>query len=122
MEQPLDSSMPGIDYCFYSSEDPDTVRLLTEATEHFGSLHCGVPDILIMDFWRRLTTLPASQWHGLPYGPVHVTLCSPYDAPAEFQGVAVTPNMVICVRKNVSFVDEVETTESIVASTGEIHG
>lgn len=121
MEQ-AEASLPGIDYCFYSSEEPDTSKLLTGAIEHFGSLHCGVPDMLIMDFWRRLTTLPASQWQGVSYGPISVVLRSPHDAPAEFQAVSVAPTMVICVRRNVSLVDEVETTESITVSIGDIHG
>ncbi len=118
------SELPGgIDYCFYSSNEPSTNKLLTDAIEHFGSLHCGVPDMLIMEFWRRITTLPADAWNRVSYGPLIVQLLSAHDAPAEFQGVTLKPDMVLCVRKSMfTVVDSVEVTETITASTGDVHG
>jgi hypothetical protein len=112
----------GIDYCFYSSPEPNTAKLLLAAIEHFGSLHCGVPDMVIIEFWRRLTSLPADQWHGFYYGPIKVSILSPHDAPPEFQGVALLPDIVLCVRKNMELIDRtVEATDFIIASIGDIH-
>lgn len=88
------------DVTFFSSPTVDTQDFIYEAAENFAAHHTGYPDGIIVNIWRRISTLPADYWHGFHHGPIHIPLHSPnaVGCPAMFIGHDVENGSAICFR------------------------
>jgi hypothetical protein len=111
-----------IDTLRYKSNQLDTIAFLQEASDGFGKEHCGLPEGIIIDLFRRLTTLPAQHWHTIPHGALPIPLYSPGECelPLALRYVTVEWNEAFCFR---SIPLPIESSESV-SEQGEptLHG
>jgi hypothetical protein len=105
-----------LDVLFVSSEQQDSRAFIQEAVTKFAETHTGYPDIIMMEMWRRMTTLCADDWHGFKHGPIHIPLISPHEAAESFRGYAVPYNTAVCIRRSPMPVEMVIPTDTIEVS------
>lgn len=103
------------DYSYYRDTELDTAKFCLAAIEDFAQKYIGFPDIVYLEFWRRITTLPHEQWNIIYHGAVKIAVKTPQDNDVHlmFEGLYLPPDVAICVRKKAptpqSFIQPVPT-------------
>jgi hypothetical protein len=93
--------MDEYDVTFYNSPEENTEKLLEDAITAFSNQCIGFPDVVYMEFWRRLTGLPKEKWTEIKHGAVPIQVRTPHDndVPLQFEGITLRKDVVICARK-----------------------
>jgi hypothetical protein len=93
--------MDEYDVTFYADSEPNTEKLIEDAITAFSNQCIGFPEVVYLEFWRRLTGLPKEKWTQITHGAVPIQVRTPHDndVPLQFEGLTLRKDVVICARK-----------------------
>lgn len=85
------------DYSFYTDTELDTEKFILTAIEDFANKHIGFPDVVYIEFWRRLTGLSHDRWNIVYHGAVPIAVKTPQDndVPLIFENLYLRPDVAI---------------------------
>lgn len=115
-----------LDTVRYTGDEQNTVAFLRAAADAFGAEHCGLPDGMILDRFRRISGLPADLWAQITHGAIPITLYSPGDEalPATLRYVTVGWDEIFCFHTVHALVDPAIESSDSISEQGEptLHG
>jgi hypothetical protein len=83
---------------YYQANENDTEKFISDAIDHYASIHVVLPKYVVMHSWRRVTELPTDKWESISYGAIPVKIYSPDDnnLPDAVRGVQIRADVALC--------------------------
>lgn len=89
-----------LEVAFFHSDEQDVYQALQAAMDNFAAQHIGLPEIVVMELWRRVAEVRPDDWYAISHGPVKVQLRSPHDCEyEEIAGSVLSEHNFICARR-----------------------